>query len=151
MWQLLGSCNSSQTRLRLLPRSCWNVGVTNSCHLRRTSTSTITASQQGHSTGARAQPAKPHSSRQPFLASVFSWILPGKCQGHQTQGSPAKNPQSHKKKRLMTRQGGGLPLSSTSFAAPLSSIRGLAVPFHGFLEVCVRGPALSPGQFPLSV
>ena len=37
-------------------------------------------------------------------------------------------------------QGGGLPLSSTSFAAPLSSSRVPAVPFLGLLEVRVRRP-----------
>ena len=33
MWQLLGSWNSSQTRLRLLSRSCCNAGVANSWRL----------------------------------------------------------------------------------------------------------------------
>ena len=59
---------------------------------RRTSTSAITASQQGHSAQVRAQPAKPHSSRQPFSASASSQLSPGKHPGGQAQGDPAKKP-----------------------------------------------------------
>ena len=92
---------------------------------RRTSTSIVKASQQGHGTRTRAQPAKPHSSQSAKVDRPKEILLRSHNQS---------------KKRLMTWQGGGLPLSRTSFAAPLSSSRGPAVPIHGLLEVRFRRP-----------
>ena len=74
----------------LLERNEMVVGSSNA----RSSTSTITALQQVHFAWGRAQPAKPHGSRQPFSSTPSPQITPGKRQGRQSQEAPAKKPQS---------------------------------------------------------
>ena len=61
---------------------------------RTSSTSTVTASQQVQSTRCGALPAKRYGSRHPFSSSASHQITPGKPQGCQAQGGPAKKPPS---------------------------------------------------------
>ena len=96
----------------------------------RSSTSTITASQEVHSAWGRAQPVKPHGSRQPFSSSAFSQVTPGKRWGCQAQEGPAKKARSAPKNLWLDRV-----LASLCPALQLLFQLGAGCPLPGLLDV----------------